>query len=252
MSRSDGGSRCEARRITAAYARRAASGVDERYSSFEPAHLFQLQGLERAVLQLLRQEGVRTLAGLRVLDVGCGDGGWLQGLVRYGAAPEHLVGVDMRRSVLPGRDCSTFMVASADALPFQDASFDVVCQLTMLSSVLDDGIRRHIVSELLRVLRGSGVILWYDFVVNPFNPDVRGIGRKELSALFPDAALRVRSVTLAPLLTRQLAGRSWLACAALDAIPLLRTHLVAVIRPPRSSAGETPPRRADASANVDA
>ena len=41
--------------------------------------------------------------------------------------------------------------------------------------------------------------MWYDFRFdNPQNRQVRGIGRRELRALFPQLRGRIRSVTLAP------------------------------------------------------
>ena len=223
----------EARRIRAAYERRGRRGADARYSLFEPAHLFQSQSLERAVIRSLRGEGYRSLAGLRILDTGCGSGSWLSGLRRYGAAASDLFGVDLRAEALGGADPGLQLFAAAgDLLPFASGSFDLVCQLTMLSSVLDAPVRRLIASELLRVLRLEGVLLWYDFTVNPFNHDTHGIGLRELRGLFPEARIHAGRMTLAPPLTRLLAPRCWPACVALEQLPWLRTHLLATIRKP--------------------
>jgi len=110
----------------------------------------------------------------------------------------------------------------------------------MMSSVLDPGMRRTIVSEMLRVVRPGGILLWYDFTVNPFNRDVAGIRHGELCGLFQGAVVNASRVTLAPPLTRLLAPRAWLACEILAAIPWLRTHLFATVRRPESPRGETP------------
>lgn len=222
----------ELERIRTVYRRRAESGVERRYSLMEPAHLFHAQSLDRAIVRALRREGIASLAGLRVLDAGCGGGSWLSGLLRFGAAPDGLVGVDLREEAL-GRGTTQLQlaVAAADRLPFAAASFDLVCQLTMISSVLDAPMRRRIAAELLRVLRPGGILLWYDFTVNPLNRDVRGVPLAQLRALFPGAAVRSERVTLAPPLTRLVAPRSWLLCQALERIPWLRTHLLATIRP---------------------
>jgi SAM-dependent methyltransferase len=228
----------EVRRIRAAYARRAQRGDDARYTLFEPAHLFQSQSLERALLRALRREGYRSLDGLRILDAGCGSGAWLDGLRRYGAQAGNLYGVELREEVFrrDGHDV-TRIVAAGGLLPFPAASFDLVCQVTMLSSILDAETRRQTASELLRVLRPSGFILWYDFTVNPLNPDTHGIGRAELRCLFAGARIRAERVTLAAPLTRLLAPRAWTACLLLEQFPWLRTHLLATIRRPTS-----PPR----------
>ena len=93
-------------------------------------------------------------------------------------------------------------------------------------------------ARLLNTLRSGpgGALLWYDFRVNnPRNPNVRGVGRKELRSLFPDLAGEVRSATLAPPIARLVAPRSnWLA-TTLEGFPFLRTHLLAVLvkRTPR-------------------
>jgi hypothetical protein len=60
--------------------------------------------------------------------------------------------------------------------------------------------------------------------------NVRGIAAREIQRLFPGCSVNLRRVTLAPPLTRRLASRSWLACSLLEAIPLLRTHFLGVIR----------------------
>ena len=231
MDQQETTTRQELDRIRGVYAERAARGRERRYSLFAPAHLFHAQSLERAMLHALRREGYESLAGLRILDVGCGGGSWLNSLTRYGADPENLYGIELRRAALPA-DSSRLQLtlATGSELPFATASFDLVCQLTMLSSVLDQNLRRQTAAEMLRVVRPSGLILWYDFTVNPFNPDVRGIGKSELLALFAGAGIRAARVTLAPPLTRLLAPRAWTLCVLTQQVPWLRTHLLATIR----------------------
>lgn len=230
--RSKTGAGDEANRIRAVYERRAASGRERRYSLFEPGHMFHSQSLERALVRVLRREGLTSLAGLRILDVGCGGGSWLAGLNRFGAEPQNLFGVDLRRAALPSDPSElNLAVASGDRLPFASQTFDLVFQLTMLSSVLQRNMRAAIAGEMLRVLKPSGILLCYDFTVNPFNPDVAGVRRAELDQLFPLTRIRTDRVTLAPPLTRLIAPRSWLLCELLEGIPWLRTHLLASIRP---------------------
>jgi len=80
------------------------------------------------------------------------------------------------------------------------------------------------------VLGPGGVVLWYDFTLNPRNRDTRGINRDELRVLFPGLRPRIRRVTLAPPLARLIAPRSWLAAELLERVPVLRTHLLATLR----------------------
>lgn len=91
------GDRLEVARVREACARRAERGVDARYVCFDPANLYLFQRRERALLETLRRHRLVPLAERRVLDFGCGDGAVLRDLVRYGASPRCLEGVDLRR-----------------------------------------------------------------------------------------------------------------------------------------------------------
>jgi SAM-dependent methyltransferase len=101
---------------------------------------------------------VLDLAGLagteRVLDVGCGNGTYLTGLVARGHRGD-VVGVDtspgMLRAVpVPG----PLVVGDVQRLPFTTGAFDVVLAPHMLYHVPD---RRGAAAELRRVLRQGGV-----------------------------------------------------------------------------------------------
>jgi hypothetical protein len=76
-------------------------------------------------------------------------------------------------------------------------------------------------------------VLWYDFTVdNPRNPDVRGVPLDEVRALFPQARISARRVTLAPPLARAVCRLSPSLYPLLNAVPLLRTHVLAWIEKP--------------------
>ncbi|HEY8489799.1 MAG TPA: class I SAM-dependent methyltransferase [Dehalococcoidia bacterium] len=221
-------------RIRAAYARRARQGLDDRYSLTDPANLYLFQRRERLLLAMLRRHGLTPLRGRRILDVGCGTGEVLNDFVQYGAEPSLLAGIDLLEERIaaarrrnPG---IAFAVGNAEELPYPDGSFDLALQFTLLSSVLDPAARRRIARETLRVLRPGGAVVWYDFVWNPTNPDVRGLGRREVAALYPGCRVQAQRVTLAPPLSRRLARLSWTACRLLEAVPFLCSHELMVIR----------------------
>lgn len=225
--------RREEQRIRDAYARWAPGS---RYAWSEPGHVFLMHGVERALVRSLAGAGAFPLGERRVLEVGCGSGQWLREFCKWGARPEHLVGIDLLTGRLAvGRGVSPprlgLVNASAAHLPFHGATFDITCQLTAFTSMLDPALRRRAAAEMLRVTRADGFVLWYDFAVaSPGNRAVRAVDRRELQRLFPDCRLSVRRVTLAPPIGRWLAARSWLLATCASAIPLLRTHLLAVIR----------------------
>lgn len=211
--------------------------VDPRYTWSNAGHVFLMQERERAALRALRRHGYLPLAGRPVLEVGCGTGTWLRDFIRWGARPDDLTGIDIladrlaeARRLCPAGVRLEF--GSAAQLPWDSGAFALVLQATMLSSVLEPQVRRQIAAEMRRVLQPGGVILWYDFHINnPRNPAVRGIPRREIRALFPDCTLHLRRVTLAPPLARWVAPRSRLMASLLGAVPLLRTHYLAVLRP---------------------
>ncbi len=227
--------RGERERIERVYSEWERHHPPERYSLQEPGNLFIVQERERALLRLLRRHGMHRLGGRAILEVGCGAGGELRNMVRYGASPERVQGVDIQTArIEEARRLSPnirFLVGSAEALPFADASFDLVMQFTMFSSMNDTLLRQRAAREMLRVLRPGGIILWYDMrYPSPRNREVRSIGRRELRSLFPGCSIDSISVTLLPPLARMLAPLSWTACQVLAWLPFLRSHYLAVIR----------------------
>jgi ubiquinone/menaquinone biosynthesis C-methylase UbiE len=126
-----------------------------------------------------------------------------------------------------------FINGNAAQLPFADRMFDLALQCTVLTSVLDNDTRRAIVSEVMRTLRPGGYFVWYDFAYsNPQNPNVRGIGRREIEALMPDCQLKFYRLTVAPPIGRVVAKISPSFYRALLALPFLRTHYLCFAKKP--------------------
>ena len=194
-----------------------------------------MQDRERKVLAALRRLGVR-LAEIRLLEVGCGTGVWIRDFVKWGVPPENIWAVDLQtESVDEARRRSAagvhFECCSATSLPFAPRSFDLVLQSTMFSSILEPAVRRIVAAEMQRVTDPDGSILWYDLRVNnPWNSDVRGVGRAEVAELFPGCQIDLRRISLAPPLARWIAPRSYVLWLLLTSVPWLCTHYLGVIR----------------------
>lgn len=207
-----------------------------RYSLFEPGSLFRMQRFERDALAALTRHGFEELRRFRVLDVGCGDGGFIRRLVSWGAEPANLAGVDLLEERVASAHridpCLDIRQVDASALPFEDASFDLAFQLTVFSSILDPLMRRAVAGEMARVLRPGGAVVSYDFRVARDRQNTRPLRVAELRGLFPGFTVDARRVTLVPPLARIVARWSWLACELLEAVPLLRTHELVVLRKP--------------------
>lgn len=224
----------EEARIRAAYARR----TSKRDTFYSPAHVLMTQELERMMLRTLREIGPDRVAKMKILDVGCGSGYWLSQFARWGARPENLAGIDLlparieQALALCPRGCD-LRCRNAERLPFGNDSMDLVFQATAFSSILDSNLKRAVATEMLRVLKPAGIILWYDFFPdNPWNPDVRGIRKSEIHQLFPRCEIKLRRLTLAPPLARIVARFSPAFLIALSELRFLCTHHFAVIRKP--------------------
>ncbi len=225
----------EQNRIKQVYAERKENIPSDMYSYFNKGNLFIIQQREKTILNLLNKYGYNPLTNAKILDIGCGSGGELRNLMRYGANPENLYGIDLipERVETANKLSPNLNIAegSATQLSFGDNTFDIVSQFTVFTSILDDNIRKKAASEMLRVLKPKGIILWYDFrYLNPRNKHAKHIKADEIRALFPDCSYDIRSITLIPPIARRLAPVSWLLCYLLEKIPFMRSHYIAVIQ----------------------
>lgn len=222
-------------RIRKAYARRKRGDL---YSFFNPGNLFMVQGRERRILDLLKNSGFENLKERKILEVGCGAGFWLREFIKWGANPSNLTGIDLitdridhAKNLCPA--AVTLRCGNAESLDFSDASFDLVLQSTVFTSILDYKMKHGIAAEMLRVLKPDGLILWYDYHVNnPRNPEVRGVKKHEIYRLFPGCRIDLERITLAPPLCRGLVPFSIVLCCLLEKIPILCTHYLGIIRKP--------------------
>jgi SAM-dependent methyltransferase len=213
------------------------------YSWFNPSNLFAVHQRQRSVLEVLKSHGYADLGQFSILEMGCGGGGVLTEFLNFGALPEKLYGVDL----LPDRllhayhrlSGSNFANADGQALPFPAQAFDLVLQYTALSSILDPEVRRNIGADMLRVLRSpdpvsgktGGMILSYDFWLNPVNRQTRGITPAEIQRLFPNCSYEFHRITLAPPIARRLVPISWGLCLFLESLKIFNTHYLVAIRP---------------------
>jgi SAM-dependent methyltransferase len=204
------------------------------------AHVYRIHERHRETLLLLKEGGYYPLTKIHILDVGCGDGVMLRQFLQWGAMPENLVGIELRSEPVKKAHYLTpnldILCGSATDLPYTDASFDLVCQHTVFTSILESGMKQQIASEICRVLRPGGAVLWYDFMYNnPHNPDVRGIKKSEIEFLFPGFVIQLRRITLAPPIARRMPKFGLTVLYPLLAsIPFLRTHNLGLLKKPNS------------------
>ena len=122
----------------------------------------------------------------------------------------------------------TLHAGDASVLTVAPGSQHIVLQSTVFSSLLDDAFQQQLAAAMWRWVAPGGGVLWYDFTVNnPRNRDVRGVPLARLRALFPQAHITHRRLTLAPPLARPLCRLHPALYTLANALPLLRTHVLA-------------------------
>ena len=225
----------EVKRIKKAYEKRKKEQIDKLYSPFNIASLFISHNREKELLRVIKKFVGSELLDKKILDVGCGSGGMLRRFIDYGALPENLYGIDL----LPDRiemakklsPHINFYLGNAAKLPFEDDFFDIVMQFTVFTSILDYSLKQKIAQEMLRVLKPDGIIIWYDYWISkPTNPDVKGVGKREIKKLFPNCKFEFHNITLAPPIARLIAPWSYLLCCLLEKMKFLNTHYLVIIR----------------------
>ncbi len=229
----------EADAVRERYARRRDD--DPRYRLTQDAALLAWQERQRAIVSMLRRHGHDDLSRPTLLEVGSGGGGNLVEALMLGFTPAHLRGIELlaerhaaARARLP--DAVRLTCADATALPLgplDGEPADIVFQSTVFSSLLDDAAQRALAQRMWAWTKPGGAVLWYDFAVgNPRNRDVRGVPLARVRALFPQAAIEARRITLAPPLARAVAPLHPALYTALSALQPLRTHRLAWLSKP--------------------
>ena len=166
----------------------------------EETHWWYL-GMRRMVDSLLMRYLDRSRP-IRILDAGCGTGGMVRHLRRYG----EVVGLDLSRDALDlcsRRGLPHLCQGSVETLPFSDSSFGLVTSFDVLyhQCVVDD---RRAIAELFRVLEPGGLLLLrvpaYDWLRGAHDVAVHTrhrYSRRELAAKLRGAGFQLRKLTYA-------------------------------------------------------
>jgi SAM-dependent methyltransferase len=208
------------------------------YEPWVPWIFMTRHELERAIIALLFARNVLPPGESRVLDIGCGAGAHLHFFLRLGFRPDALVGTELQpdriaaaRSQLPA--AVSLLSGDASQVDLPAASFDVVFQSLVFSSILDDQLQEELARKMWELTRPGGGVLWYDFTWNnPRNPDVRGVPISRVQQLFPHAQPSIRRVTLAPPLARLVTSVHPAMYSLFNCLPLVRTHVLCWLAKP--------------------
>ncbi len=226
--------KAERSRIQAVYELRAVNVAEDIYSPWQPGEALMTMERKRIAASMLHRLDKFPKRGSRCLEVGYGKIGWLADLLSWGMNEEDLFGVELdqkrgeqARRALPAAHLE---IGDAAKLPWDDEYFSCTVVSTVFSSILDRSVREAVAHQIARVSAPNGVVVVYDLAVNnPRNLDVAALTRHEVRELFPGFDCHFQSLTLAPPIARCVAGRSWSLATLLSSVPVLRTHLMAVM-----------------------
>jgi SAM-dependent methyltransferase len=225
----------EQERINRVYRPRQDAITPARYAWHRPEIVSQAAARARVLARLLACTVGKDLSPVRVLDVGCGNGGFLRQLIDWGATPAHLTGSELQPDRLEQARLHTapgvrWHLGPLDALPAD--STDLVSAHTVFSSILDEDLRRELAAEMWRVLRPGGWTMIFDVrYSNPRNGSVRKVSDVELLRFWPTEERHYRTLILAPPLGRTISRLPWLVPELLGVlVPLLRSHFIYMAR----------------------
>ncbi len=147
---------------------------------------------------------LRSKAGLRILDAGCGTG---RMLVELGDGAIHApIGFDLSGEAvkfLKLRGVPNVLQASTTAIPFEDQSFDLVTSFDVLCQIPDEGDRKAL-REFHRILKPGGRIYvrlpaypWMYATHDRCSQTVRRYTRRDLIEKVEDAGFRVLKASYA-------------------------------------------------------
>ena len=213
--------RYESRKVDGAVIKNSANTLFSKYVTEEREKLYA------SILKF----HFKTVESVNLLEIGAGGGANLSFFNSLGINLSNIYANELLESRVKEliRNFPTINHFPGDALAINsNTQFDVVFQSTVFTSILDGDFKQKLASKIFDLTKIGGIVLWYDFIYdNPNNKDVKGVTKKEVRAIFPDAKkITFRRVTVAPPIGRRI-GRLYGLFNFL--FPFLRTHIIAVI-----------------------
>lgn len=171
----------------------------------------------------------------KILDLGCASGNFINSLLNIGIRKKNITGIDIRKNSIKNAKKRfpeiRFELMDARKLEYSDNTFDCIIIFTLFSSVLKSLDRKKIAEEAKRVLKPTGLIIYYDVRMNnPFNKNIIGMNKKELSRIFYDMKFVCARITLIPPIARNLGIATSMLYPILCKLPFLNSHYICSLK----------------------
>lgn len=170
------------------------------------------------LIEALREHGIETadMAGLSVVELGCGWGRNLHQFVEMGIPARNIAGIDLIEHFIAfGRSQNpAFNLAAGDATrtPLGDSAFDIVLLHTVLSAITERDLHANLLREARRLVRPAGLVIVFDiadsYPVGRTNVSgeelvfIQPVPRAALCAIAAEAGLAMRTSRRSGLMQR--------------------------------------------------
>jgi len=179
----------------------AQDGYNENtYTTLRDDILIFKQDTEKRLVKIIRESFNGDIKKLTVLEVGTGWGQRFRSFLDMGFESSNLYGIDLLQNFIESaRKWSgdlNFICGDAQNLPYENDSFDIVFQCVAFSSIIDRNIIKNICSEMIRVVKDDGIIIWIDFGIKGQKKYYEGtqylqsIELNEIKSFFPDCNMK--------------------------------------------------------------
>lgn len=189
------------------------SEYSKLYSPFGK-YSYHSESLLKELYHLFIKYNFLTLKNKKILEIGCGTGNNFTNYLKFGVQDKDIYGLDLiiERLLTPKKIYKNVKLINNDSqfIPFKSKSFDIIFQFVVFSSILDDNVCKNIASEMLRVLKDDGMIIWYDAHGGKMMSEhTRSFSENQIKKYFPNCKYEFKRIIPKTQLSLRLSKYSW-------------------------------------------
>lgn len=179
-------------------------GYENPYSLLNPIGFYTQQRIDELIRYFVLEIKSRTngdACSIKLLDVGCGKGGWTRRLVDFVGIPQNIYGLELSENRL--NHCKE--MNPAIKYGYADITEPILCKVgnTLFDGVVCADVLMHIrrredvinaIKNIRDVMKPGGVLMWYDTLADThferYDADCQGFSEKEMDTLTKECDLR--------------------------------------------------------------